>query len=160
MKNLLSLAVLCISFTTLFSCSKDSNNDSNLVGIWKLTNYDIGVSTDVDKDGVEHKNILNEIVCSVNETLEFETNKSMTSSDSFHHEVKVSKVDDSYLVNVECSDGYISSINVLTEEEFTEYESYIEGNQLTLVYANAVKVYNEDFTEVIETKDLIKVYTK
>ena len=36
----------------------------------------------------------------------------------------------------------------------------IEGGQIFLVFEDRIKIYNEDFTQVIETKDLTLVYNK
>ena len=33
-------------------------------------------------------------------------------------------------------------------------------NKISRVFLDAIKIYNEDFTEVLETKDLTLIYTK
>ena len=68
MKNLFTLIFLACILMLPSSCSKDEgdNTDSSVVGVWKLTSYDIGLSVDIDKNETKSFNILDEIDCSVN----------------------------------------------------------------------------------------------
>jgi hypothetical protein len=150
------------------SCSKDDEevNDSSVVGTWKLTGYDIGFSADINNDGTKDFNILNEIDCVVNEELVFKTNGTVISKDSFHHIIDISKSDPSgaYVFNVECSEGYISFatsyIQTNNMVEFNDVVSIISNGQFTRVFENAVEIYNEDFTEIVDIKNLTLTYTK
>ena len=150
------------------SCSKEEvDNDQTVVGIWTLTNYDIGFSADINNDGIKSFNLLDEIDCRVNEELVFESNGTVVSNDSFHHIIDISKSEltSAYIFAVECSEGYVSFATSYTQissnmVEFNDDTSLINNNQLTRVFENAIEIYNEDFTEVVEVKNLTLTYTK
>jgi len=169
MKNTMTFIILACVLMFSTSCSKDDleTNNPSVVGVWKLSSYDIGISVDIDKDDKRNTNILNEIDCEVNEELVFKSNGTVASNDSFHHIIDISKsnLTNDYIFNVECSEGYISTATSYVKESNTRIEfngivSTINSNQLTRVFENAIEIYNEDFTEVVEVKNLTLVYTK
>lgn len=169
MKNTFTFIILACIVMLSTSCSKDEveHNDPSIVGVWELTNYDIGISVDIDRNGTKSFNLLNEIDCIVNEELVFKSNGTLNSNDSFHHIIDISKSDltNDYVFNVQCSEGYISSATSYVQSnnsmvEFNDLISTIHNNQLTRVFENAIEIYNEDFTEIIEVKNLTLVYTR
>ena len=169
MKNIFSFIILACTLILSTSCSKDEviTNDSSVVGVWKLTNYNIGFSVDINKDGTKDFNILNEIDCVVNEELVFKSNGTVASNDSFHHTIDISKSDlnEAYVFNITCNEGYISFATTYIQNnnnsvEFNDVISIINNNQLTRVFENAIEIYNEDFTEIVEVKNLTLTYTK
>ncbi|OUS01925.1 hypothetical protein A9Q86_04550 [Flavobacteriales bacterium 33_180_T64] len=150
------------------SCSSDDIDvNSSIIGSWKLTNYNIGVSVDIDKDDIENLNLLNELNCSNNEILIFESNGTVSSNDTFNPNIDISKsnLNGDYVFYVECAEGVIgfaTLYNTLNDDtvEFNDKPSAIIGNTLTRVFENVIEVYNEDFSEIIETKHLTLIYTK
>ena len=91
----------------------------------------------------------------------------MASNDSFHHIIDISKSDltSEYIFDIECSEGYVSFAAIYIQEnsntvEFNNHTSVITNNELIRVYENAIEIYNEDFTEIVEVKNLTLVYTK
>jgi len=163
MKKIVSMTFICCFLVLTTSCSKDdTGNNTSLNGTWRLTSYEIGFSADVNKDGAKNLNVLEEIDCDVNETLTFESNNQLTSEDSFNHVINISKsnLNNDYVFDVLCAEGYVSFAETLETEERSVLESSIVGNQLTRVFENAIEIYNEDFTEIIEFKNLKMGYTK
>lgn len=169
MKNSFTFIILTCIVMLSTSCSKGEaeQNDPSVVGVWKLTNYDAGISVDLDRNGTKSFNLLDEIDCAVNEELVFKSNGTMASNDSFHHTIDISRSDltAEYIFDKECSEGYISFADSYTQENnntvtFNNGTFTINNNQLTRVFENAIEIYNEDFTEIVEVKNLILVYTK
>jgi hypothetical protein len=163
-KHALLLALVSVIFA---SCSKDEiNENSKVIGSWTLTNYEIGVSVDIDKNGSESFNLLEELECENKEVLIFEANGTVSSNDTFNPNIAISKLDisDDYVFDVECAEGIISFATsyVLDNNtvEFSDKTSNISGNTLTRVFENAIEIYNEDFSEIQETRNLTLIYTK
>jgi purine-nucleoside phosphorylase len=163
------LLLIFISLVALTSCSSGEEiNDLSIHGSWKLSSYIIERPFDINKDGVENLNLLNEIDCVANETLIFDKDGTFISDDSFHHEINISKHEEGvYVFDIECSDGYISTSstykvnsNGIITINNVEFAHSINGNKMTRNFPDFIEVYNEDFTEVIEYKDLTLVYVK
>ncbi|WP_178984017.1 hypothetical protein [Winogradskyella helgolandensis] len=148
------------------SCS--DKNEHGVVGTWLLTTRTVNIPFDVNQDGVSNTNLIAEINCNERETLTFEINGTVSSGNEFSNVLRYFKEEntDVYKVNSDCNrEGIISfASEYSTPEENTIKVSarvyVLNGDTLTTVYKNAVDIYNEDFTEVIETKDLTLVYTK
>lgn len=151
------------------SCSKDDVKDtSKLTGSWKLTSYSIGVALDINKDGETNLNLLKEINCETNEILKFENTGVMSATDTFQHEIEISSMTTSrniYTIEVKCAEGAIGFATTYTQIDenkvvFNTIEAIIDGNQLTRTIAGGFNIYNEDLSEVIETKTITLAYTK
>jgi hypothetical protein len=164
---------LCIAFVLVCfaSCStedvQDSNN-SSITGVWKLTAWNIDGGFDMNNDGTVSTNLLNEMDCSRNETLFFDNNGVVSLNTTFNPDLNIALLDDTtntYSFNVACdTEGVISLATEYTLNDAVlmigESEAQIEGNKISLVFEDRIKIYNEDFTEVIEAKDLTLVYIK
>lgn len=167
MKIILRLLCLSIVFFIITSCSKDDVKDP-VLGTWELTTWTVDISFDLDNDMVSSPNFLDKTACPVNETLSFESNGILTADDTFNPEITISLKDDTsdvYYVDEICADGQIgfsaSFVQVDSQRvEFNNTIGVLANKKLTIVYENAVKIYNESLTEVIENKDLTLVYTK
>lgn len=164
---------LCIAFVLVCftSCSSDDMQDSNnlsISGVWKLTAWNIEGGFDINNDGTISSNLLNEIDCSRNETLFFDNNGVVSLNTTFNPDIGIALLNettDEYSFDVTCdTEGVISLATEYTIKDsiitIGESEAMIEGNQISLVFEGRIKIHNEDFTEVIETKDLTLVYNK
>ncbi|MDG5492130.1 hypothetical protein [Psychroserpens sp. SPM9] len=163
MNKVLTLVSIISFLFVMTSCSTDaSETNASLNGTWRLINYDIGFTADINKDDIKNQNILDEIDCEVNETLTIEANNTMTSYDTFHHDINISKSvsDGDYNFEVFCSEGYISSSEVLDSSQRNALETSINGNTLTRVFENAIEIYNEDFSAIVAFENLTLVYEK
>ncbi|MCK8479450.1 hypothetical protein [Psychroserpens algicola] len=163
MKPLLLIALILVSIT---SCSSDDTaTDSNIIGSWQLTNYDIGLSVDIDKDENFNVNLLDELNCQNNEVLMFEANGTVSSNDTFNPTLLISKsMNGEYEFDVECAEGSISFASSYAVDNneviYSDNISTISDNKLYRTLENVINVYNDDFTQIIETRDLNLIYTK
>ena len=161
---------ICITLvlTVFTSCSKDSSDDSSVVGTWQLTTWTINVPIDLNNDAIASINLLDEANCTNNELLIFEANGTVSSNATYNPQVKVSLVNgtvDNYLFNVECdNEGTIGAAGNYTQNNnlitFFNKIATKNGNQLTIIYENAIDIYSEDLNSIVDTKDLILIYGK
>ena len=167
MKITFRLLFLSLFFLTLLSCSQDEDKRP-IIGTWKLVTWTVDIPFDLDNDNLTSSNFLDKTACNVNETLSFDDNGNVSSSDTFNPEITIRLKDgtsDVYFVNEVCAEGSIgfstSYIQVNNQNvELNGAVGIVANKILTLVYVNAVKIYNEALTEVIATKDLTLVYMK
>lgn len=168
MKKIISILSLLFVVFFFSSCSNDDTLDTNntVVGEWKLTTWSIDVPINLNDDDIFSYNLLDEINCSNNETFVFENNGQVSNNDTFNAKIDIKKIEETnrYDFSIECGEGYVSYATTYTQNsnivDFQDIESVISGNTLTRVFENAIEIYNEDFTEVIETKNLTLIYTK
>lgn len=169
MKHLLSIILILLFSISITSCSTDDENiASSVVGIWELTELNASLSLDLNNDTVSSTNLLEEITCNNNEILNFEANGVVTSNNTFNSKIEFYQIEGAeleYSANIECASegsiGFASSyIETGNTVEFNGSVSELIGNQIIRTFEDAVKIYNEDFTAVIETRDLRLVYTK
>jgi len=164
---------LCIAFTLVCftSCSSGDTDDSNnqtILGVWELTAWNIEGGFDINNDGTLSTNLLNEIDCSRNETLLFNKNGVVSLNTTFNPEINITLLSgetETYNFDVACdTEGVISLATEYTVKDsiitIGESEAEIDGNQISLVFEDRLKIYNEDKTEIIETRNLTLVYTK
>lgn len=150
----------------MMSCSDKSEHV--VIGDWLLTTRTIDLPFDVNQDGVSNTNLVAEIDCNKTETLTFDNNGTVSSGNEFSNLLRYYKENDTnvYRIISDCNtEGIISFASEfkVTDErtiKISDRVYVLSGNTLTTVYENSVKIYNEDFTEVIETKDLKLIYTK
>ncbi|GAA3654056.1 hypothetical protein [Flavivirga jejuensis] len=159
--------ILC--FVLVFtSCSSDDNDGVSIIGVWELTAWDVMDGFDINNDGTASTNIIDEIECTNNETLIFEDNGVMSSNETYNPDINIALLEgttDEYMFNVSCDEqgiiGFATSYSQTNNTViFNDIEFTVIDNQLFRVIKESVKIYNEDFTEVVATKDLKLVYTK
>lgn len=165
-KIVLVLVVIFLVFFT--SCSIEPIEDVSFEGTWKLTAWSVNIPVDLNNDVISSTNLLDEIDCVINETLVFDNDGIVVSNLTFNPKVNISLINsetNSYEFSVECdTEGVIATASSYTKSNNTiiinNRVSHIDDNELTMVFENAIEVYNEDFTAVIAIKDLTLVYTK
>ncbi|WP_053990319.1 hypothetical protein [Mangrovimonas sp. TPBH4] len=169
MKQLVAAFSIVVAILLLIACSGDNSSKNAIIGEWKLTYWSADVSMDLNNDGLENVNLLRETACTNNEILSFDSNGIVSSENTFNPYVIISEFNNAaaYSVNVECAEGIIGfatdylydnvNENVQIGESTT---ATIDEGELTIVYEDAIEIYNTELTEVVATKDLTKVYTK
>lgn len=163
-----SSLLLCLSLLTSSCSEKNETNDSQFLGTWKLTSYSVGLALDINKDGEKNLNLLTELNCDTNEILKFENTGVVSSTNTFQHEIKIFIKEanlENYGVEVECAEGAIgfASTYEQTGENsvmFNTIEATVDGNQLSRTITDGISIYNEDLTEVVETKSVTLIYSK
>ncbi|MGB3608650.1 hypothetical protein [Psychroserpens sp.] len=162
-----SFFLLITFFISLMSCSKEEiDNTPSIIGDWVLTSYNIGILVDLDKDGNESLNLLDEMVCENNEILTFTSEGIVSSNNTFHPTISVlqSDLNGDYMVDVECAEGAIGFTSTYSFEtnsvNFNNNTSRISEDTLETIYENAVEIYNLEGTEIVEIKNLTLTYSK
>lgn len=167
MKKSICLFLLSLCFVICSACTDDDINNP-IIGNWKLTSWSIGIPIDINSDTEFSINLLDETQCNPNETLSFDKNGLVTSNDTFNPEIQVSLEEgtsDNYIVKEVCAEGIIGFATEYTQVNdqsvgFNNVVAVTNGTTLTVVYKDAINVYNEALTEVISKKDLTLVYEK
>ena len=158
---------ISIFFLICASCSSDQSKNP-VVGNWKLVMWTVGIPLNLGNEQVSSLNLLDQTACNVNETLSFDNNGIATSNNTFNPEITIrlkTGTSDVYFVEEICDEGSIgfSTSYVQIDNQNIELNGalgMVEDNRLTLIYADAIKIFNEDLTEVIESKDLTLIYAK
>ncbi|WP_139181030.1 hypothetical protein [Winogradskyella thalassocola] len=166
MKKIVLASLLIVLLGSMMSCSDKSEHD--VIGVWLLTTRTIDLPFDVNQDGVSNTNLVAEIDCNKTETLTFENNGTVSSGNEFSNPLKYYKEEGTnvYRIISDCNTegiiSFASEFEITEESTIKIYDRVyvISGDTLTTIYENSIKIYNEDFTEVIETKDLKLIYTK
>ena len=162
------LFVLCFVSLLLTSCSGEDQDEISVVGTWRLTTWNVADGFDINNDGAVSTNILDEIECTNDETLIFEAKGVVSSNKTYNPDIDIALLEgttDEYTFRVTCDEQgvigfattYSQSIGTVI---FNDREFTLIGNQLFRVNKEAIKIYNENFTEVVDTKDLKLIYTK
>ncbi len=114
-----------------------------------------------------HLNLLNEIDCVNSEILKFETTGILSSNETYNPTIEISKseIDNTYDFSVECQEGIISfdtSFSQIDADtfQFNDKEFTIVNNSFNILLVDEIEIYNEDFTTVLETRDLVLTYSK
>jgi hypothetical protein len=160
--------VLSIVLFFLSSCAKEEVKiQSQVIGEWELVTYSVGTSFDIDKDGTSNLNLLHEIDCVNNEVLKFETTSVVSSNNTYNPAIHISKseMDSTYDFNIECSEGVIgftTNFSQISSDsfQFNDKSFTIINSLFEITLEDEVQIYNEDFTEIIETRDLVLTYSK
>ncbi|MBA6151274.1 hypothetical protein [Gelidibacter maritimus] len=164
-----SIRLLLYTFSIIFflSVSKPTDN-SPLVGAWELTTWTVGIPMALNDNTQLTTNLLDQTACDVNEILTFDNKAIVISQDSFSPDITIRLKEgttDVYIVEETCAEGVIGYATDYSQDangdvQFNGTVGVLSNNQLTVIYKNAIKIYNEALTEVIESRDLTLIYTK
>ncbi|MEZ4802471.1 MAG: hypothetical protein R2797_06830 [Gelidibacter sp.] len=169
MKNLFIKIILVVLVINFSSCSKDDENRiTSIIGTWELTTWTIGIPMDLNDDGIFHDNLLVESNCANNETLFFESNGTFSSNLSYNPTVLIhmeNNDNENYIFDVTCDTEGTIGLSGSYEQNgnevlLIEKMAILSNNQLTVIYENAIDIYNEDDDEIVASRDLTLIYTK
>jgi len=161
-----SFLILCgvFTFLILMNCS---NKNSKIVGKWKLTSWAVDLPLDINKDSITSLNLLDELECKNNETLVFDEHGIVMSNNTFHPTVEIglNKITKDYIFNVDCPEGVISNatsyiVNNDGTISINDEVVNIGDNFLTRTFKNAYNIYDENFVNVLDKRDLVLIYSK
>lgn len=165
MNKIISSAYIAI-LLVFTSCATEPIEET-IDSTWRLTAWNLDIPMDLNGDGVFSLNLLDEITCSSDEELVFNNQGAVISNNTFNPQVNVvfDKFSKDYQVNVECdTEGSIGmATNYMLSGDkiiFNNKAATIKGDELIMVFKEAVNVYNQDLTQVIEEKDITLVYRK
>ena len=141
-----------------------------IVGTWKLTAWIGEEPIDLNNDGVESENFLDEIDCYENETIVFNADNTAvgmsTSFATFMFEIEVGTTNE-YDYTIECdfedentNMTWTQNGNTITVDDGTTIsEATLNGNQLSVLVPEGFVAFSADFTATT-TQDLTFIYTK
>ena len=154
-------------FLLFCSCEKEEMviQYSEVVGKWKLTELRSPIAFDINNDGISSFNILSELNCTNDEVLNFDALGGVQSVYTFNYSHKIAETSaGTYMHEVECGNELLAwatdYLNEGSDVYFLERKSEIKGNQLFTKYENSIDIYNSDFSEIVESLEVIMVYTK
>lgn len=154
----------------LEDCTNDNQPAEGIVGTWLLTAWIGEEPIDLNNDGTESINFLDEIDCYENETFVFNAdNTAVTMSTSFAtfiFDIVVGTTNE-YDYTIECefenentNFTWSQAGNIITVDDGTTVtEGTLNGNQLSLFVPEGFVAFSSDFT-VTTIQDLTFVYTK
>lgn len=149
----------------------DDNEPTGIEGTWKLTAWNGTEPIDLNNDGTESINFLDEMDCYNNETLVFDSNNTgigmSTSFAEFEIEIEIGTTN-SFDYTVTCIDEientnltWSQSANtVTTTDAFGSNDWTLIGNTLSILIPDGFTVVNEDDITISTIQDLTFVYTK
>lgn len=152
----------------LVSCTNNTDDIISVEGVWELTEYNVANGFDINNDGVANTNLLEEIECLNQETLIFESNGVVKSNTTFNPSIDIALVNEAtneYTFDVKCDlEGVIGFASNYAQNGNTVSYNNINSNlidkQLHIVFKDAIKIFNSNYSEVIKTEDLILVYSR
>ncbi|MFH4967360.1 hypothetical protein V8G61_04060 [Gaetbulibacter sp. M240] len=163
------ILITCI-LTTLFACTEDNSKTAEaefMDGVWQLTAWNVSEALDMNNDGVASNNLLNEISCSNNEILEFDSSGIALFNNTFNPSLEIisqNSLLESLRANIICNPGVIGAAttyskngNIITLGSET---AIISGDQITIQRKDKLKVFDADMSKIVVTKDVDAVYTK
>ncbi|MBU3821717.1 hypothetical protein KO566_06565 [Flavobacteriaceae bacterium XHP0103] len=164
--NKIFFKVYVIILLALTSCSTEPIEEA-IDSKYKLASWTVNLPVDLNNDGISSLNLLDEITCSNDEVLVFNTQGNVLSNNAFNPEISIvfDKFTKNYQFNVECDvEGNIglAANYTLSGDKiiFNNNMATIKGDKLIMIFKKAVNVYSKDFTQVLEEKDLTLVYHK
>ncbi len=162
-----------ILFFLLISCTSDDVNvdDSHIVGIWKLTEWNVKTPLDLNNDGIASSNLLTEFGCLNGSALVFNDAINGTlfySSDvGFHTGIES---EDEIFNGIICSTSserlpslitYVKIDNTVTINNDGDLSDLtLEGNTLSMFIQDGFVAYDVNTFEISVILDATYVFTK
>lgn len=146
------------------SCSKEADSSWS-EGSWELIEWNLDFDVD---EGIRSINLLDEIQCSYRETLVFDSINVFTSTVAYQPQITANTIlnSDELFFNIECGEGIISvtGLHYAEKTDLVEVNDDIvflkEGNTLVEYPYTNIVLYNNDFTEIIDTLTAKKIFRK
>ncbi|OUR99003.1 hypothetical protein A9Q86_13105 [Flavobacteriales bacterium 33_180_T64] len=156
----------------LGDCTNEQQQATDIEGTWLLTAWLGETAIDLNNDGTESFNFLDEMDCYANETLVFNADGTSVGMSTSYADIDVSievGTTNSYDYNVSCIDEientngtWSQSGNTITITDDVTAESSdwtLNGNELSIVVPSGFFAISEDATITV-TEDLTFIYTK
>lgn len=155
----------CVLIAVFFHSLSFLQKENSFTGQWQLVSWSVGLEMDLDKDGNTSLNLIEETRCDNNEFLTLNNKGILKSEKTFNPTLNIFKTKSGYKFSEKCNKGSIGFSNGFTIEGNDvkldvggKYE-LLDGN-LVRVFEGAINVFNSDFSEVLETRDLVLTYKK
>lgn len=155
----------------LGDCSDDTNEPTDIVGTWLMTAWMGEEPIDLNNDGVESLNFLDEMDCYNNETLVFNANNTVVATSNAYADFEFSIVagtTNTYEYTITCinevditNGTWTQNGNTVSISEGTESSIWtLNGNQLSILVPSGFIAYSSEDSEVTTIQDITFIYTK
>jgi hypothetical protein len=189
MKKILSYSVFILSIILFNSCDNEpltgfdlealaeansgsgsTGSDTSIVGTWKMTAWNVNEGQDLNQDGTNSTNLLDEMDCYNNETILFNSNNTAVSTSTSYADIELNLVigtTNTYNYTITCvpeientdltwaqSGNVVATTSAGSTNNFT-----LDGNQLSFLIPEGFTVVSDDSSTTV-IQDLTIVYTK
>lgn len=163
--------ILQTQIDSLGDCNDGTQQETELPGTWLLTAWIGDEPIDLNNDGIESINFLDEIDCYTNETLLFNTDNTVvntsTSFATFEYIIEVGTTN-SFEFTVTCEQEldvtngtWSQNGNIVTiSDSFGDTDLTLNGNQLSIFVPEGFFALNTDDITVTTTQNLTYIFTK
>lgn len=163
--------ILQTQIDSLGNCSNGTQQETEVPGTWLLTAWIGDEPIDLNNDGVESINFLEEIDCYTNETLVFNEDNTVvntsTSFATFEYIIEVGTTN-SFIYTVTCEEEleitngtWSQDDNIVTiSDTFGDTDLILDGNELSIFVPEGFLALNTDDVTVTTTQNLTFVFTK
>ena len=159
---------------TLIDGLGDCNSDeepTGIVGTWLLTAWNGEEAIDLNNDGTESINFLDEMDCYTNETIVFNQDNSGVAMSTSYADIEIFievGTTDSYDFNITCIEEVENTDMTWTQsgaiisitDEFGTIDWTLNGNTLSITIPDGFSVVNTEDVTIEVIQDLTFVYTK
>lgn len=155
----------------LGNCIDDANELTDIVGTWLMTAWMGEEPIDLNNDGVENLNFLDEMDCYNNETLVFNANNTVVATSNAYADFEFSIVagtTNTYEYTITCinevditNGTWTQNGNTVSILEGAESSIWtLNGNQLSILVPSGFIAYSSEDSEVTTIQDITFIYTK
>jgi len=163
--------ILQTQIDSLGDCNDGTQQETELPGLWLLTAWMGEEPIDLNNDGLESINFLDEMECYENQTLLFNSDNTIvntsTSFATFEYIIEVGTTN-SFEFTVTCEEEleitngtWSQNGNIVTiSDDFGDTDLTLNGNQLSIFVPEGFVAFNSDDVTVTTIQDLTFIYTK
>jgi hypothetical protein len=150
--------------------SGSTNTDASIVGTWKMTAWNVNEGQDLNQDGTNSTNLLDEMDCYNNETILFNADFSAVATSTSYADIELNLVigtTDEFDYNITCVAEtevtdltWIQTGNSVIAGTPTTFSTFtLDGNELSFLIPEGFTVVSDDSSTTV-IQDLTIVYTK
>ncbi|MEM6687301.1 MAG: hypothetical protein AAF617_16090 [Bacteroidota bacterium] len=169
------LGLLCLLSLLFVACSSDDDTATvdPLVGNWRMTQYVVEDAYDFNEDGSANTNLLAEVDCYQNETIQINADgTAIAISNSFlivTAELVIGTPDQfTYVLTCETETEATpltwstngSAVSFIEDDGFTTNATLTSNTQLTFTVPGGFEISSNDGTTLVIEEDVTIVYTK
>lgn len=163
--------ILQTQVDSLGNCSNGTQGDVEVPGTWLLTAWIGDEPIDLNNDGTESINFLDEIDCYDNETLLFNVDNTVVNTSTsfaiFEYIIEIGTTN-SFIYTVTCEQElevtngtWSQNGNIVTiSDPFGDFDLILDGDELSIFVPEGFQAINTDDVTVTTTQNLTFVYTK
>ena len=169
MKKVYLVLSICISITLLTSCTtEDIDDQSSLIGVWKLTSWTINTAIDLDNDGIASTEFSPGCLIDSDLTFMDDSNGTIFYSSSVSYSTRME--DGNMVFMTACTTdservpslmSYTSSDSeIIINKDGVEFVLALNGNTLSMLVPNDFIAKDNETSETTVSQDVTYIYTR